>query len=962
MDAGAIYHLFLMAYRPRSRRTLIPLNKAASRQGVSWFTPTDVLVPTSSLHEEADIEELSTEVRQAIKRRRTSEHIPCAASENDQPPWSVQDRFERYYVVRPLGMRLMQSNMCVVGAYIIFLATMMSLEPGCHIAFACALIPFILWHLLVVLFTSIPDNASSTEELRARVDGIIFLAMVLYPCLGSWCIERTAPWTLPDLEAFIKPFELVDGVRRYQWGYVFPFVMWGMSSCIILQEGYKAFTQDRVGVARSASTDDRKVTCLYRRLPSTTERILVCVLRACLLSAWDLVPTRHRPPGGAGRFVMQLLSPVVLLFQYIGFRFVAFSWQELGILLSDGLAGRKYHTLLPGVPLVPPIDLKGGGVSVGGLDVCISRLVVWAAFLFLCVAARLVIPSHAFLRLAVPDRHTREHRQPTWQRLMVDCRSARVLWGFRGLTYALVPYLVARWPIYYTSHTTGAAVVLYLYVCVWLSFLFEGLGAFLFGLLQAERGCELRSPLALWTKWFFWAAYNAYLQPQGTAVNLFCVALNREYRLRLPPREIFAPILDDEGHLPRWLVLLFTPRPPKLTTEATDALVYEWTETYERKRQANGRPSNIAHVHKGDGFDSTCVPAPPRVFCGTMLPSREEWLFGRDNPSASHALNVPILDFEEPFKAEKFLRWYPSYAESVQRLLGQSAASYSFDVSRVVYMFGYGSLMSPDNPPHGLTSLQLEQMVPYWLKATAGFRREWNYRHGTAGITALGLEKAASAADAMNVCGCIYPIDYEVACDLFCSREDGYELLLVHQSHLAPMHPDYAIPDNVGYVWLCGRPTADWSVGGKEDKRHPACADFPVLQSYVDTILTGALRYATSGIGHADGMNFAAALLCSIGGWDDGPWMDDRLLPGRPWRWVPEWQLVDGLLSTCHASREAFRRRMRPAGTGPIQWASIQRLEQSRWADWSTAYYPAKRTRASTVAMPASEGIWQFGS
>lgn len=82
----------------------------------------------------------------------------------------------------------------------------------------------------------------------------------------------------------------------------------------------------------------------------------------------------------------------------------------------------------------------------------------------------------------------------------------------------------------------------------------------------------------------------------------------------------------------------------------------------------------------------------------------------------------------------------------------------------------------------------------------------------------------------MDICGAIYPVDYELACDLFGGREDGYELLLVHQSHLAPMHLDYAIPDNVGYVWMCGRPTANPD-GGLSDKRHPATADYPILQS-----------------------------------------------------------------------------------------------------------------------------------
>ena len=68
--------------------------------------------------------------------------------------------------------------------------------------------------------------------------------------------------------------------------------------------------------------------------------------------------------------------------------------------------------------------------------------------------------------------------------------------------------------------------------------------------------------------------------------------------------------------------------------------------------------------------------------------------------------------------------------------------------------------------------------------------RSWNYRfqtsqcaciecsdcvsHGSAGITALGLEKV-NEDQADDICGCVYPIDYSKAASLFCGREDGSE-------------------------------------------------------------------------------------------------------------------------------------------------------------------------------------------
>merc|ERR1711956_103249 len=87
-------------------------------------------------------------------------------------------------------------------------------------------------------------------------------------------------------------------------------------------------------------------------------------------------------------------------------------------------------------------------------------------------------------------------------------------------------------------------------------------------------------------------------------------------------------------------------------------------------------------------------------------------------------------------------------------------------------------------------------------------------------------------------------------------------------------------------------------------KRHNPTHDSPILQSYIDTVIEGALRYSTAGLGHGDGMNFAAAILSSTAGWNF-PWYNDRIQSGRPWTRMPKYELIDGLLSTCPTSRDA---------------------------------------------------------
>ena len=116
---------------------------------------------------------------------------------------------------------------------------------------------------------------------------------------------------------------------------------------------------------------------------------------------------------------------------------------------------------------------------------------------------------------------------------------------------------------------------------------------------------------------------------------------------------------------------------------------------------------------------------------------------------------------------EKFLNWYPTYAEEVVELLKEP---YDFDVKREIWMFGYGSLLSPDTPPAGLTGRQRKMLLPYWMKKSSGYKNSFSFRHGSCAINALGLLPAEEDEDGEHVCGCVYPIDYEVACDLFCYR------------------------------------------------------------------------------------------------------------------------------------------------------------------------------------------------
>jgi len=130
---------------------------------------------------------------------------------------------------------------------------------------------------------------------------------------------------------------------------------------------------------------------------------------------------------------------------------------------------------------------------------------------------------------------------------------------------------------------------------------------------------------------------------------------------------------------------------------------------------------------------------------------------------------------------------------------------------------------------------------------------------------------------------------------------------------------------------------------------HYATTSFPILQTYVDAILVGALRYKTVGRGNADGMNFAAAIINSIHCWDR-PWFNDRLVPGRPWGYRPEWSLIDGLLSACPNTAKAFANRLQPSLAEAEVWKGIQQTEYNINLPWSNRFFGVGEDAAHKVS------------
>ena len=102
------------------------------------------------------------------------------------PPWSLQDRQPRNTIELTTGKALMRSHLLLLAVYVPFVLIILSMPtgPGVAIVEACLLLIFVVWHFAVVLAIAVPDASTSCARINARTNGSIFLAMVLYPCVG----------------------------------------------------------------------------------------------------------------------------------------------------------------------------------------------------------------------------------------------------------------------------------------------------------------------------------------------------------------------------------------------------------------------------------------------------------------------------------------------------------------------------------------------------------------------------------------------------------------------------------------------------------------------------------------------------------------------------------------------------------------------------------------------------------
>jgi len=216
------------------------------------------------------------------------------------------------------------------------------------------------------------------------------------------------------------------------------------------------------------------------------------------------------------------------------------------------------------------------------------------------------------------------------------------------------------------------------------------------------------------------------------------------------------------------------------------------------------------------------------------------------------------------------------------------------------FIFGYGSLIN--SASRNATASTPIPAIPVRVSAAFGFRRCWNDR-SPSGFTALGLCKAKPGEAGGTINGVVYPVEGEDM-SKFDQREEGYTRAEVPINLIEPVGWQ-RLPER-GRIWVYVpvKPGSDPGIGlpGPD-------AAYPLLQSYIDTVVEGGLEY---------GEEFAREILETTDGWNRY-WLNDRELARRPWVRDSKTGKVDALIGKAAPAAAHFTERLFPEGYA-VRW------------------------------------------
>ena len=236
------------------------------------------------------------------------------------------------------------------------------------------------------------------------------------------------------------------------------------------------------------------------------------------------------------------------------------------------------------------------------------------------------------------------------------------------------------------------------------------------------------------------------------------------------------------------------------------------------------------------------------------------------------------------------------------------------------YVFGFGSIINTsthapwlaavnNNKNNGEATSSSSTCLPgqrATLRASAGFRRGWNFRSAT-GFTALGIVRTTTTSNddddnnptaATRVNGVVFRITRRMLIDGFDRREVGYDRVEIPHAQLEFHKPLSSNQDALDIqphekIWVyVPQPTS----------LATADEDHPILQSYVDTVLQGCLEWG--------GTDMCHEFVVTTGDWSPY-FLNDTPSSRRPWLFRKQYTAIDDVLRR-HTDKTYFGERKHP--------------------------------------------------
>ncbi|CAE8639266.1 unnamed protein product [Polarella glacialis] len=239
------------------------------------------------------------------------------------------------------------------------------------------------------------------------------------------------------------------------------------------------------------------------------------------------------------------------------------------------------------------------------------------------------------------------------------------------------------------------------------------------------------------------------------------------------------------------------------------------------------------------------------------------------------------------------------------------------------WVFGYGSIMNNQSRATTTTTCNNNNnnaapgaedsasgVLLARLKPSFGMVRCWNFRSLT-GFTAVGLRERAGHEPLAPVVGVLFAASGSMAA--FDERERGYERLALQLDDLdfGPLgsaapgeHHQAQLPlqEALRHAILSASPPRLWVYVPSASSSHAPSEDFPICQTYVDTVLQGCLAWG--------GLALAQEWVTTTFGWSPY-FLNDAPLSRRPWLHRQRHAEIDSVLSQ-HAEWTRSRERRHP--------------------------------------------------